>query len=190
MEYFDEKILELEQEIERQKHTTLESGIYVGNDLVIFTRVQLPDSKIHLFLPNSFIRMPEEVKNIKYPSKEAPEIIMTSLDSKVNIAFNSLPVLMEEGDTQLMSSQFLTSLKNMNPSLVIKNNTTAKTHYGNEVSWFDYKGYHLDGQSFNRIYILKMEKTVLHGIFNCPLKEKDNWINVIDQIFMQVEEEI
>ncbi|XBX07640.1 hypothetical protein QMP26_05605 [Enterocloster clostridioformis] len=190
MEYFDEKILELDWEKERQKHTTLQSGIYVGDDLVTFSRVQYPNSKIYLFLPDPFIKMPDEVKNIKYPSKEAPEIIMTSLDSKVNIAFNLLPILMKEGDTQAMSSQFQLSLKNMNPSLVIKNPTTEETYNGNEVSWFDYKGYHLDGQSFNRIYILKMKKTVLHGIFNCPLREKDNWDNIINQIFMQVEEEI
>ena len=33
MEYFDEEILEARRELERLKHTTLETGIYVGDEL-------------------------------------------------------------------------------------------------------------------------------------------------------------
>ena len=46
MEYFDEEILEARREMERLKHTTLETGIYVDDELFTFTRVTLPDTKI------------------------------------------------------------------------------------------------------------------------------------------------
>ena len=43
------------------------------------------------------------------------------------------------------------------------------------MSWFQFKGYALDGQNFNRMYFIKMKKSVLHGIFNCPMRVKEEY---------------
>ncbi len=80
MEYFDEEILDAKRELERLKHTTLETGIYVEDELLTFTQVTLPSSKIRIYLPEQFIVMPDMVKDMKYPSKNAPDFIVTSLD--------------------------------------------------------------------------------------------------------------
>lgn len=42
------------------------------------------------------------------------------------------------------ANQFQTALKNMNPSIRTKNQVDTKTSQGNEMSYFDYMGYHLD----------------------------------------------
>lgn len=191
MEYFDEEILEAKRELERMKHTTLETGIYVEDELITFTQVTLPDSKIRIYLPEQFIVMPDMVKNMKYPSKNAPDFIVTSLDSMVNFCFNIFPVLLEEGDTKVMSSQFQNALQNVNPSIKIKNIISdIYTAQGNEMSWFEYKGYALDGQNYNRMYIVRMRKTVLHGIFNCPMRVKEQWSGIVEKCFLSVEEEM
>ncbi len=52
----------------------------------------------------------ETVKNVKYPSRNAPDFIVTSLDTTVNFEFNVLPVRLEEGDTKVMSIQFQEAL--------------------------------------------------------------------------------
>ncbi len=44
MEYFDEEILDAKRELERLKHTTLETGIYVEDELLTFTQVTLPST--------------------------------------------------------------------------------------------------------------------------------------------------
>ena len=105
MEYYDEQILEARWEEERRKHTTLETGIYVEDDLITFSQITLPDTKIRLYLPEQFVVMPDQVREVKYPSLNAPDFIITSLDSTVNFCFNILPVQLEEGDTKTMSSQ-------------------------------------------------------------------------------------
>ena len=38
------------------------------------------DSKIQIFLPEQFIVLPDFLKDVKYPSKNAPDYIITSLD--------------------------------------------------------------------------------------------------------------
>ena len=191
MEYFDEEILEARRELERLKHTTLETGIYVGDELITFTNITLPQTKIHIYLPEQFIVMPDLVKDMKYPSKNAPDLIITSLDSMVNFGFNILSVSMEEGDTKAMSSQFQNTLRNVNPSIKIKKQVNdATTEHGNEMSWFDFKGYLIDGQNYNRMYLVKMRETVLHGIFNCPMQFKDEWGDIAEKCFRSIEEEL
>ena len=189
MEYYDEQILEARWEEERRKHTTLETGIYVEDDLITFSQITLPDTRIRLYLPEQFVVMPDQVREVKYPSLNAPDFIITSLDSTVNFGFNILPVQLEEGDTKTMSSQFQNALRNVNPSIRIServDNTAADK--GSEMSWFGFNGYALDGQNYNRMYIIRMRKTVLHGIFNCPPRVRDQWEGIVEQCFQSVEE--
>ena len=191
MEYFDEEILEARRELEYMKHNTLETGIYVEDELITFTRITLPNTKISIFLPKQFIVMPDMIKDMKYPSKNAPDLMITSLDSTVNFGFNILPVLLEEGDTKAMSSQFQNAIHNVNPSIRIKNQTSGMTtEQGNEMSWFDFKGYTLDELNYNRMYLVRMRKTVLHGIFNCSMRVKDQWETIVEKCFLSIEEEI
>lgn len=191
MEYFDEEILEARRELECMKHNTLETGIYVEDELITFTRITFPDTKISIFLPKQFIVMPDMVKDMKYPSKNAPDLMITSLDSTVNFGFNILPLLLEEGDTKAMSSQFQNAIHNVNPSIRIKNQTSGvTTEQGNEMSWFDFKGYTLDELNYNRMYLVRMRKTVLHGIFNCSMRVKEQWETIVEKCFLSIEEEI
>lgn len=191
MEYFDEEIINAKRELERLKHTTLKTGIYVGDELITFTKMDIPDTEISMYLPEQFIIMPDMVKEMKYPSQNAPDLVVTSLDSMVNFAFNVLPVVLEAGDTEIMSSQFQNALSNVNPSIKIKNQTSdLTTDQGNEMSWFDFKGYTLDGQNYNRMYIVKMKTTVLHGIFNCPMQLKEEWESIVEQCFLSIEENL
>lgn len=190
MEYFDEELLETKRALERQNYTTLETGMYAGEELITFTDITLPDSAIHLPLPDQFIVMPTEVKQMKYPSVNAPYFIVTSLDSTVNIGFNILPAAIQEGEEVNVCTQFRNALTNLNPMVTIKNPTIGKTNMGNEMAWLEYKGYHLDGQSYNRIYFIKLKKSILQGIFSCPLKDKDKWERIIGSIFFALSEMI
>jgi len=187
MEHIDEQILESRKVLKRQKYTSLESGIYAGEELITFAQLTLPDSEISIFIPDQFILMPDQIKNMKYPSKDAPDIVLTSIDSVINIGFNVLPIQINEGDTKAMSLQFQDALKNVNPSIKIKNAEELVTEKGYEVNRFEFKGYVLDGQIYNQMYMIKLKKTVLHSIFNCPMNVKENWVNIIEKCFMSIE---
>ena len=179
MKYYDEKILEVRREEERLRHTTLETGIYVEDDLITFRQISLPNIPIRIVLPEQFIPMPGAVKDVKYPSKNAPDFVVTSMDSAVNFGFNLFNKRIEDGDTAVMSRQFRDALRNVNPSIKIsKWEDNIKTDNDFEMSWFQFKGYALDGQNFNRMYFIKMKKSVLHGIFNCPMRVKEEWVDI------------
>ncbi len=189
MEYYDEKILEMRREKERKKYTTLETGIYVGDELITFQQMVLPDIHISIYLPERFVPMPEIVKNAKYPSRNAPDHLFTSLDSMVNFGFSRLPVAVEDGDIKAMARQFRNVLCNVNPAIKIKNRLDdGVTSQGNELCRFDFRGYALDGQSYNRMYLIRLRRAVLHGIFNCPDRNAEDWKDIVELCFMTVEE--
>ncbi len=189
MNHYDKQILEARQEEKRRRHTTLETGICVDDELITFAQTTLPDTRIQLYLPEQFVMMPDQVRDIKYPSRNAPEFIITSLDSTVNFGFNVLSVRLDEGGTAAMSSQFQDALQNVNPSIRIRERVDSTvTDKGSEMSWFGFKGYALDGQTCNRMYIIRLAKTALHGVFNCPPRVMDQWEDIVDQCFRSVEE--
>ncbi len=53
MPYIDEEILEAKRKQEHQKYTTLETGMYAGDELITFAQIEIPDTKISLFLPGT-----------------------------------------------------------------------------------------------------------------------------------------
>jgi len=172
MEYFDEELLEAKRQRERETHTTLKTGMYAGEELLHFCRVNLPDTEVTVCLPDSFIVMPDALKRVKYPLTSAPEHIATSVDTTVNIGFSLLPIILGDGQIRQLSKQFQTAIMNVNPAIKVQNQITGKTAQGNEMIWFDFCGYNLDGQSFNRSCLIGMKKNVLHVTFNCFLKDK------------------
>lgn len=188
MEYFDEELLEVKRSLERKKYNTFETGMFAGEELIEFTRILIPDTKIFVWLPKSFVPMPREVKSIKYPSVNAPEFIISSLDTLVNIGFTLLPVILENDEIKSLRQQFQTAIININPTIKIQNQKDEKTKQGNDMSWFDFSGYCVDGHSYNRVYLIRMQKQIFHGIFNCMLKDRNNWSEIVSRIFETIEE--
>lgn len=188
MEYFDKELLEIKERLKRKEFDSLETGMYAGDEKINFIKIMVPDTNIALWLPKSFVPMPESIKKIKYPSVNAPEWIVTSLDTLVNIGFSLLPVVIEDNDIKSMSEQFQRAITNVNPSIKIKNRKEEKTKQGNAMSWFDFVSYAIDGQSYNRFCLIRMRKNVFHGIFNCEMRNKGNWEKIVEKIFMAVEE--
>lgn len=190
MDFYDEELLEAKRELERQKHTTIETGMYAGEELITFEWRALPDTNVRIPLPKSFVELPLEIRRLKYPSNKAPKFIMSSLDSTINICFRILSVPVNGGEIKILSRQCQIALENTNPSIKIKNLMNATTSQGREMNRFDYRGYQVDGSSFNRAYFIALEKSVLFGTFICQMRDKDKWMNIIDTIFMTLEEKV
>ncbi len=88
-------------EEERRKHTTLETGIYVDDELIIFERITLPGTRVQILLPEYFMPMQETVRNVKYPSRYSPGLYChePGLHGQLRL-YNVLPVRLDEGGTE------------------------------------------------------------------------------------------
>lgn len=190
MNYYDQELLLAKKALERESYVTLETGIYVDETLLEFDEIFLEDLRIRLIFPISFVLMPKNIKKIKYPSNEAPTVLMTNLDTTVNFGFNSLHDSLQDKELQELTLKFQSAIKSQNPSIYCEKVKNAETTVGKEMSGFDYVSYSLDGRNFNRMVFIRMEKFVVQGVFNCPDRDKMMWENIADQVFTTIQEDI
>ena len=116
--FFDEKILEYRNRARKEKYATLETGMYIMNELVPFERRMLFGEKISIMLPESFVNLPSDLAKAKYMSEQRPQIIMTSLDTTVNIGLSYMDVKVEISQIKEIMNQSKSALKNTNPAII------------------------------------------------------------------------
>lgn len=172
--YLDETILEMKSLKYKEENIHIENGVYIKNEYIEFEEIKLFEESMSIFLPKSFIDLPESMKKIKYPSEQRPQIIKTSLDTSVNFGFSLLPLPIRNEQTKDAIKQFKTVLKRVNPAYVFYDFKEEKIGE-KTISWFDFKSYGVDFPMYNIMYIIPIRNKVMHGIFNCLYKDVDEW---------------
>lgn len=72
--YLDEIIIKRRKQMEKRRYSSIQSGIYAGDELVTFAETELFGGSVKLFLPETFTDMPEEIRRVKYSCKNSPPL--------------------------------------------------------------------------------------------------------------------
>lgn len=188
MEYYDEELLEKKWEMEKQAHTTIETGIYAGNELIQFEKIDIPCTTASMYLPKSFMVLPEKMKAVKYPSRNAPNFIVCNWSADVSFTFKQLTMQVGKGEPKKLGLKSQQVLKNLNPSIRIRQQGEWATDAGNESYWFEYNGYQTDGQSYNQVYLINLKQHLLYATFSCLKEDRENWRNIVKTLFHTLKE--
>ena len=184
-EYMDEKIIDLQRYKEKQKHSILERGVFIGEEYYEFHTVTLYDDLLSIVLPESFVDMPPNIAKLKYPSETRPQIIKTSLDTKVNFMFNLYGMPLENDQVREAAAEFRNVLKRVNPSTQFfafeEIPLSKKT-----LAWFDFKSNAIDSQLYNIIYCASIDGKVFQGFFNCLFPDGNDWQPVVLEILSSI----
>lgn len=168
MQYADEKITSLKMEQrEQQTPMSLDDGYYINGQLEKFKKAELFDKQVIVFLPESFVDMPEQISILKYPYLSRPQIIKTNLACNVNFLFNRLDNPGGLNGREVAGS-FAMTLTRTNPSIKISKLTTEITQKGLEPTFFDYTSYGVDAQIYNLVCLAASGSMIIQGTFNCP----------------------
>lgn len=185
-EFFDEKILEYRRRARKEKFSSLETGMYINNELITFSEIQLFNNQVAIMLPDSFVDMPLGIAKIKYPSEQRPQIIKTSMDTTTNFAFNLFNTVIEDGQIADATTQFKNVIARVNPAYVFYHfvvEGSPKT-----IGWFDFKSYCVDANVYNLVYLTVIQNKLLHGMFSCLYKDALEWQDVLPQIIKTIRE--
>jgi len=88
MDYIDKKIIPIKKEQEIQGiEMSVKNGYIINGTVETFVRTELFEQQLAVYLPESFVDMPELIMNLKYPSTSRPKIIKTNLECNVNFLF-------------------------------------------------------------------------------------------------------
>lgn len=182
-EFFDEKILEYRKRARKEKYNSLETGMYIKDELVQFERKVLFQERMSIMLPTSFVDLPSNLAKIKYNSEHRPQIIKTSLDTTVNLGLSMNNIQIYPEQIEMLCQQSKAALKRINPSIVFyEEQVESKLMLG----WFEFKSYGIDDNAYNLMFIAIIDEKMLHGSFNCKHDDALEWRDAARQMIYSI----
>lgn len=182
-DYLDKDILESRKMIRKSKYNTLQTGIYINDEVVHFTAAKILDERAEAMLPDTFVDMPANLARLKYMSEQRPQIIKTSLDTTVNFTFSLYGIELPEEEIDSTIHQFKNLIQKVNPACVFDEIVTEKER---GVGWFDFKSFGVDEQIYNIMYVKPIGGKLLHGVFNCMYRDAAEWKDAALQVIYSV----
>ncbi len=183
-DFFDEKILECKKRARKEKHSTLETGTYIKDELVEFERQDLFCGKLSIMLPTTFVDLPENLAKLKYASEQRPQIIKTSLDTTVNLGLNILNVDIQDEQVELLLEQAKLTLKRMNPAISFYDSQVEKVPM--TLGWFEFKSFGLDKNVYNLMFVTRIDGKMAQGVFNCIYEDALEWRDAAHQMINSI----
>lgn len=183
-EFLDEKIVEFRNRARKEKYCTLETGMYIKNELILFERNTFFQEKLGITLPVSFVDLPPDMAKVKYTSQQRPQIIRTSLDTTVNLGLSMMDIEIHEEQIKTLKNQAQEALKRLNPSFVFYENRVEARNV--PLGWFEFKSYGLDTDVYNLMFISQIEDKMLHGVFNCDYDDALEWREAARQMMYSI----
>lgn len=171
-----------EQEIKEASAYKKENQGSIYDDICIkgckyhFSEQYYFDDKISVWLPDSFIELPDEIKKLKYPGEGRPQVIRTIPVGGVDFGINLLPLDGSDQMTIEFGKQMYQLTRNMRPAELYydkKQERNEKT--GRIISWFDYISHGLDAKLYNLIGTTYVAGKTVNFVFNCIAQDMSVW---------------
>lgn len=186
MEFMDEKIIETRNREERQKQNiNILDGIIMKGKFLKFHEVLFFNDELSALIPESFHEMPAKMAKIKYPSENRPQVIQSNEDGSVNFAFSRLNSLIPPDQMRTIGTAIKSMIARVQPAAVFYEEKEEPLE-NTQIEWFDFKGYAIDSQIYNLIFVTSMGNRLILGIFNCLFADCEEWKPIAHQMMLSL----
>lgn len=177
----DEKILEILNSEESKSQNINDGQVKIGNRYYEFEERSFYDDNVKLLIPKDFIDMPQHLREIKYPSSQRPEIILTDESSSINIMLNRIDSSLNEEQVKELTDGMKAILKKVNPANIFFTDGIEKVDEKN-IGYFEFKSPAMDGFIYNLMFFFEFEGKTVMGTFCCRYDEYKDWREVAFQV--------
>lgn len=184
--YIDEKIIPMKLETDNNIFMFLEDGHYISGKLETFTKALYFNDSVSIYTPSSFIDMPDEIKEIKYPTSFRPEIIKTNLAGDINLSLS----LLEEGkdaDVETLQSDLRSLLSKAHKGIKFLEAKKLNKEGFVEMNCFDFILPEIDEKIYHMMGMGKTDRQIIQVIFNCREPDANAWKKAVIDIFENIE---
>jgi len=184
--YIDEKIIPMKLETDNNISMSLEDGHYISGKLENFTKALYFNDSVSIYTPSSFIDMPDEIKEIKYPTSFRPEIIKTNLAGDINLSLS----LLEEGkdaDIETLQSDLRSLLSKAHKGIKFLEAKKLNKEGFVEMNCFDFILPGIDEKIYHMMGMGKTDRQIIQVIFNCREPDANAWKKAVIDIFENIE---
>ena len=184
--YIDEKIIPMKLETDNSISMSLEDGYYISGKLETFTKALYFNDSVSIYTPSSFIDMPDEIKEIKYPTNFRPKIIKTNLAGDINLSLS----LLEEGkdaDIETLLSDLRSLLSKAHKGIRFLEAKKLNKEGFVEINCFDFVLPGIDEKIYHIVGMGKTDRQIIQVIFNCMESDANAWKKAVIDIFENIE---
>ena len=182
----DEKILDFINEIEerRLRENICAGPVKINNDFYEFEEAEFFDGELKMYIPNTFIDMPEEARRFKYPSEDRPDIIKCNDDGSIALTLKIIDNPLEDEYIDELKETMVLITKKLNPSNVFFDEGILEID-SKKIAYYDFKSSAIDAYLYNFTFLFEFKGETFMGTFSCDYKDMREWKD--DVIFQMID---
>ena len=183
--YYDKQIIPLKVRSSEAEAMSLDTGYYIEGRLETFSKEQYFDKLLSIYIPESFIDMPDEIKEIKYPTNFRPEIIKTNLAGDVNLSISLLKVG-EDTEVKTLVTDFKSLLSKAHNGIKFLTYDELEKEGCVKMYCFDFIIPGIDERIYHKTGLGKIGRETVQVMFNCREPLSWTWKKAVNDILQNI----
>ena len=183
--YYDKQIIPLKVRSSEAESMSLDTGYYIEGRLETFSKEQYFDDLLSIYIPESFIDMPDEIKEIKYPTNFRPEIIKTNLAGDVNLSISLLKVG-EDMEIKTLVTDFRNLLAKAHNGIKFLEYDEFDNDCCVKMYCFDFIIPGIDERIYHKTGLGKIGRETVQVMFNCREPLSWTWKKAVNDILQNI----
>ena len=183
--YYDKQIIPLKVRSSEAEAMSLDTGYYIEGRLETFSKEQYCDNLLSIYIPESFIDMPDEIKEIKYPTNFRPEIIKTNLAGDVNISISLIKVS-EDTEVKTLVTDFKNLLSKAHNGIKFLEYNELEKEGCVKMYCFDFIIPGIDERIYHKTGLGKIGRETVQVMFNCREPLAWTWKKAVNDILQNI----
>ena len=183
--YYDKQIIPLKVRNSEAESKSLDTGYYIEGRLETFSKGQYFDDLLSIYIPESFIDMPKEIREIKYPTYFRPEIIKTNLAGDVNLSI-SLFKVGEDMEIKTLVTDFRNLLAKAHNGIKFLEYDEFDNDVFVKMYCFDFIIPGIDERIYHKTGLGKIGRETVQVMFNCREPLAWTWKKAVNDILQNI----
>ena len=183
--YYDKQIIPLKVRSSEAEAMSLDTGYYIEGRLETFSKEQYFDDLLSIYIPESFIDLPDEIKEIKYPTNFRPEVIKTNLAGDVNLSISLLKVS-EDTEVKTLVTDFKSLLSKAHNGIKLLEYDELEKEGCVKMYCFDFIIPGIDERIYHKTGLGKIGRETVQVMFNCREPLSWTWKKAVNDILQNI----
>ena len=169
----------------RKNNDIYTSKIIVGQETLLFEEMKFYDERLSIMLPNNYKDLPDEIKKIKYPMENRPEIIKSNESGDVNFAIALHDVKIKAEDIDNAMQKYIAVIYKSYPGTTFLQTESVPMN-GTMLGYFSFITRSIDSDIYQVFAFTELNGKMLQIIFNAPSTMKKEWSFIILQVLTSI----
>ena len=183
--YYDKQIIPLKVRNSEAEAMSLDTGYYIEGRFETFSKEQYFDKLLSIYIPESFIDLPKEISEIKYPTNFRPEVIKINLAGDVNLSISLLKVS-EDTEVKTLVTDFKSLLSKAHNGIKLLEYDELEKEGCVKMYCFDFIIPGIDERIYHKTGLGKIGRETVQVMFNCREPLSWTWKKAVNDILQNI----